>query len=325
MNRDAWTWPIVLVLWLFVPTTSIDFSPTPRPIIYASTFEEQHDRAYQHFAMAMSTRHPDQVGRHPVRHVRIAEGDGEPAMLALRRVLELLPVAVVAPTADSARAAARLGASAPVVFASHQHPVLSGIVDRMAGHRTHRMVGISLADEWHAKRMELLREAFPQARTLAVLADRSWAGSDDNERQVLAAAEAQGFLPRLILAESEAELDSVMGSPDAARFDSWYVPATLIAYLHQARIIGHLDRLGAPAMHTTTEEVRSGALMAYAQDTSFAFNAMSDLVARICEGEDPAAIPIEQPRRFLLSVRPREDVSRRRLPPVIVLRADLVL
>ena len=64
--------------------------------------------------------------------------------------------------------------------------------------------------------------------------------------------------------------------------------------------------------------------MAYAQDLSFIWPGMADLVARVLGGEDAGAIPIVRPQRFVLAVRtgPETGVA----PPDlrVVRRADIV-
>jgi putative tryptophan/tyrosine transport system substrate-binding protein len=328
MNRSAWLGPVVLGGWL-IGWMALLGSSAPAvlpPIVYIGTFTPEDDRAYRRLLQAIEVRHPKLLLRYPVRYVRVSDSDATLISSVIAGELGRRPTLLITPTADTARIAAGLLSTTPVVFASHQHPVTSGIVDAMAGIRPQRMTGVSLADQWHDKRMELMREAFPRARSIAVLADRSWAGSDANAQVVVAAARRHGFYPHVLLVESGAEVDAAMTGAAAQAFDAWYIPATYIAYLQEARIIANLERLGAPAMHTTAAEVRSGGLLAYSADTSFVFDALSDLVARVCAGEDPAAIPIERPWRLVLSLRPRDEAGpRKRLPPAIIRRADEVL
>jgi ABC-type uncharacterized transport system substrate-binding protein len=329
MSAGAWIRPFIRSLCLMGLLALSDVQHLhrgSRPLVYIGTVSEESDRSYKRFIEAMSARHPEQLRNHPLHYVHVADRDVGLEASTIRAALKLDPQVLITPTANTARAAAGLNLMTPVVFASYQHPVTSGIVDSMSGTRRQHMTGVSLADQWHEKRFELLREAFPSARTLAILADRSWAESDANALEVSAAARRQGFLPILVLAESQQELDAAMTGATATAFDAWYVPATYVAYLHEDRVIAHLDELDAPAIHTTGAEVRSGALLAYAPDTSFVFAAMADLVARVCDGEDAAVIPIEQPWRMVLFVRPRAEVwTRRKLPPTIVRRADEVL
>lgn len=237
---------------------------------------------------------------------------------------------LIAPTGDSALAAAleQRGSGRlyrpPVVFASFSDPVVTGIVPSLRAPGG-RITGISLTDVWHAKRLELLRESFADLRHLGVLLDRLWVPVRSFEEDIARPAAALGLQAVRFDADSADELDALMHSPEAARMDAWYVVDSYISWLAEARIIEHLRRLERPAMHTTESEVADGgALMAYAADREFVFDALADLTLRVLRGEDPGSIPVQRPRRFVLAVRPREAPAALRIHPSIVRRADRV-
>lgn len=312
---------LCVAAWMAVSATR-----APRPLVYIGSFTAVDDRSFARLAQALRDRHPEQLARHPLRYVRASDKDMQVMFEQISAACDLDPAVLIAPTADTARAAVRLGGRCPVVFSSYQHPVATGIVDEMVKPRSQRMAGVSLADRWHDKRLELMRESFPQARTLAILGDRSWAESENNADRVMDHARRHAFTPRVFLVESGQEIDALMTSPTIRDIDAWYIPASYAIYLNEGKVIQHLARLDVPAMHTTLREVKAGALMAYARDTEFVYDALAELVARVSDGEDPATIPIAQPWRMLLAVRPREGTGpRRHLPAHIVQRADEVL
>jgi putative tryptophan/tyrosine transport system substrate-binding protein len=238
--------------------------------------------------------------------------------------------ALIAPTADTALAAAtalrRPGRrhQPPVLFASFGDPVVMGIVptsQRPGG----RITGVSLTDTWHAKRLELLREAFGPIRTVGVLLDRLWLPVVSYAVDVADPAAALGLHTVRFDADTVEELDTVMHSRAAAGMDAWYIADSYISWLAEARIIEHMRRLRRPAIHTTESEVADGgALMAYAADREFVFDALADLTLRVLRGEDPGSIPIQRPRRFVLAVRPRAEPAALRIHPSVVRRADRV-
>jgi putative ABC transport system substrate-binding protein len=143
--------------------------------------------------------------------------------------------------------------------------------------------------------------------------------------QILPQAQSLGWRIDLLTADERPDLERLLVSRALQAADAWYVPTSFISYRFAPSIIRAQQRLSKPAIHTTVQEVRAGALMAYAQDTSFAQEAMADLVARIYAGEDPAQIPIDRPRRFTLAVRPRAEPASTRLPLTLVQRADLII
>lgn len=241
--------------------------------------------------------------------------------LALARAFR--PAILVAPTGNTALASVRQRGSEQVVFASHLDPVRRGIVPSLTQPGP-GITGISQADTLHAKRLELLRDAYPHIRRVGVLADRSWWRDFSEGDHFQAQAAALGLRVHVVLADTEAELEAAMHAPAAREMQGWYVPATTLSYFAEAAILQHLQRLGRPSMHTTLGEVERGAPLAYVQDTSFVFDAMADLTHRVLRGVDAGSIPVQGPRQFVLAVRPRETPAALRLHPSIVRRADRV-
>lgn len=295
----------------------------PRVIAYVGSWTQHTDSAYERFVDAMRRNHPELSTTLVFQYVHGADSDQAALEAAISSAMARHPAVLVTPTGDSARAARRLSAAAPVVFASHLDPIKARIVDSMRAPGG-RITGVSLADWLHMKRLELLRDAYPDTKSVAILADQSWAEAYEAQSLATSVARQFGLEATLVYAEDEVDVDKVMLDPSSSRFDAWYIPPTYVAYRAEARIIGHLARLGKPAIHSTSSEVRNGALMAYEQDTSFVFGALANLVSRICAGEDPASIPIERPRRYVLSVRSAWNSGKAPMEQSVVRRADQV-
>jgi putative tryptophan/tyrosine transport system substrate-binding protein len=252
-------------------------------------------------------------------------GDLDPARLhrAVAAAAAERPTVLALPTGDSAAAAASLKHEASVVFATYIDPVRKGFVNsmRLPGRRT---TGISLADALDLKRLELLKDAFPRIRTVAMLTDSSWLAEHDTEQLAADAANNLGLQLVARQADTPEALEALMSDPLAIACDAWYIPPTYVAYLAEARIIAALRQLRLPAIHATEEEVAQGALMTYSQDTRFAYDAMADLARRVALGEDAGSIPVQRPYRYTLSVRIEPDAPWARIEPSVVRRADRV-
>ena len=185
---------------------------------------------------------------------------------------------------------------------------------------------MSLFDDLHLKRLELLKDAFPRVRKVAILADSPWLAAWSGDALAAQAKARLGLATIVHVADSPDALDRLMNSSAAAHVDAWYIPPTYIAWLAQPALIAHLQRLRLPAIHATDDEVKAGALMAYSWDKDFAYDAMATLTLRIAAGEDAGSIPVERPRRYLLSIRIRaQDADGEpwaRIAPAMVRRAD---
>lgn len=303
-------------------------SAAPPLVLYTGPLPRAEDKGYALFEASLRARFdPERLTVRIEHHHARPESDLMRAdMLA---ALQRRPSILVAPSGDHATVAVNerrsggLESTLPIVFASYPDPVRRGIVQSLE--RPGRQVtGVSIYDTWHAKRIELLRDAFPSIRTLGVLLDRSYITYTDFDQELAAPARRLGMRAQGFVADDARELDQVMRSADAAAMDSWYIPPTWIAYAEERVVIDHLQRLGRPAMHVTDGEVQRGALMAYEQETRFAYAAMADLTARVLRGEDAGLIPVQRPWRFTLSVRPRDEPAALRIDPSVIRRADRV-
>jgi ABC-type uncharacterized transport system substrate-binding protein len=162
-------------------------------------------------------------------------------------------------------------------------------------------------------------------KTVGVLGDAEWVGRYDAQRRIPAEAARVGLKATLVLAESEPDVRRLFEQSGAGRFDAWYVPPTYIGYKTSTVIIAQMRKWGRPCIFATTEEVTEGGLMAYAQDTRFAWAALAELTARVVAGEPAGSIPIMRPQRFVLTVRTGADTGVAPPSIAVVRRADVIL
>src|SRR5438093_7902856 len=95
------------------------------------------------------------------------------------------------------RAAKATTATIPIVFTSGSDPVAEGLVASLA-RPGGNLTGISfLTTQLYPKRLQLLSEAVPQARSVAMLTNANGPNTGDNLKEAAAAAEMLGtkFIP----------------------------------------------------------------------------------------------------------------------------------
>jgi putative tryptophan/tyrosine transport system substrate-binding protein len=301
--------------------------PRPPPaslIAVIGSASEAEDPGFARFRVALNRSWPAEAPRPVLVYRRNSEADDGHLAEAIGSALKEQPRVLVVQTGAAARVASAMAQDAPIVFASFLDPIRFGIVETMQrpGRRT---TGVSLFDDLHLKRLELLKDAFPHVRTVSVLADRDWYAFEANVESLRTRAKEHLGMDLIAHEANSVEaLDALVNNPRAQEADAWYIPPTYIAYLAEAKIIAALRRLQRPAMHTTTQEVANGALMAYSPDGRFAYEAMAELARRVAFGEDAGSIPIQRPYRYTLSVRIEPDAPWARIDPSVVLRADRV-
>jgi putative ABC transport system substrate-binding protein len=232
---------------------------------------------------------------------------------------------IIAIAGDSLQAAATATRTVPiVVFGSD--PVgmdLAASHARPGGNVTGVVI---LTAELDAKRLDLLREAAPQARRIAVLLQRHTATRPASERELRRVAASAGVE---LLVQDAATAEDYAGAFAAMRAAG--AQALLIGA--HAQFNGDRDRLAALALAaglpTACEwavMARAGCLIGYGPDQDDLRRRMARYVAAILGGAQPGELPIETPTRFEFAVNLRTARALGiTVPPAIMIQADEVI
>jgi putative tryptophan/tyrosine transport system substrate-binding protein len=213
----------------------------------------------------------------------------------------------------------------PIVFAVGIDPVGSGLVASLAKPGGN-VTGLSIqANELAGKRLELLREVIPQLRRLAIMFNA------DNTQPVLEMGETQAEARRLglevaPLAIRRAEDVSPALQGLKTRADALYVAVDQLIVANRTPILASALSERMPAIFSTSDFARGGALMSYGPSYSELFRHSADLVDKILRGTKPADIPVEQPTKFELVINlTTAKALGVTVPPSLLARADEVI
>lgn len=297
--------------------------PTKLSVVFLGQRSAAQDSAYQKFQRELLARHRTRAERiefsfvaTPADEVVLAE--------ALRVIGAKKPELIVAPSGHAALAARHAAPAVPLVFGTFANPVSEGVVSSMQ-RRPEAATGVWIANDLDAKRLEILRDAYPHIRKVAFIGDRGWSRTARAESLLPEVAARLGLQVTILYAETPEQALQLLQTKQAASFDAWCIPRTGVTVGDTRRLMDQFRALGKPLILADTAAVIAGAPMSYALDTSFAWPALADLSARILAGEHAGDIPIERPPRFVLALRTGPETG---LPPPsisVVRRADLVI
>jgi len=230
---------------------------------------------------------------------------------------------IVTTAAQDTIAARRATSTIPIVMTYGLAPVETGLIASLA-RPGGNITGTTAAPvEVAGKSVELLREAIPSLRRLAVLSDSSaWDQLYLRETENAATRRGIAIDPVRVdgVADLQRALDALERSPPGAISSSYGV----VPYSKQ--IIEFAARQRLPAMYPIAPAVAQGGLMAYSVHFPTVLAKAAAIVDRILKGARPADIPVEQPTRYLLSVN--LGTARRlglTLPPSVLVQAERVL
>jgi putative tryptophan/tyrosine transport system substrate-binding protein len=189
----------------------------------------------------------------------------------------------------------------PIVFAIAVDLVGSGLVANLS-HPGSNATGLSLqATDIAGKRLELLREAVPGLRRLAIMFDAGYPASVKESSEVQAAARTVGLevAPHGI---RRAEDISPAFEALKAEADALYVVDNALVTANRMRITALALSTRLPTTFPGRDFVQAGGLMSYGPDYQALFWRAGDYVDKILRGTKPGDIPVEQPTKFELVV-----------------------
>ena len=194
---------------------------------------------------------------------------------------------------QAVRSMAKATSATPIVFAALGDALGTGLVDTLA-RPGRNLTGFSfLNTEMSAKRIELLTQAIPDARRIAVFYDPSSnpASLDATEE----AARRLGLEVRVFPVSSSAAFEDSFRAAVESSARALDVLASPFFNSHRVRLVELAAEHRVPAMYETAEYVQSGGLMAYGPSLPELFRKAATYVDKILRGAKPSDLPVEQP------------------------------
>ena len=266
-------------------------------------------------------------GRNVAYEFRYAEGTPARFPQLARELITARVQLIVTTGATEAVTMSQATSTIPIVMMFVADPVELGLAKSLA-RPGRNLTGSTLRiPGFPAKRMELLIEALPGARRIAVLGNPGQPNfvADRKAMERVAAAKGVTLLPTAAATRPE-ELESAFERIAKERPDAMIVPSLALFQLHRERIIAFAVQAKLPAMYTWTEDVEAGGLMAFAVEVRALYARAPVFVDKILKGAKPGDIPIEQPTRYGLWINLK---TARALgvtfPPAILARAERVI
>ena len=270
--------------------------------------------------------HGYEEGKNVVIETRFADGklDRLPALVA--ELVALKVDVIVAPPHAPAQAAKKLAPNIPIVFALIGDPVAAGFVQSLA-HPGGNMTGLSTINvELGAKRLELLKEAFPKINKVAVLYHP---GDATNDLQLVKIEQAAKTLSLQLLPLPLKQTDEF--EPTFARILQEHVDAVLVVentvnFTHRENLVSFANKSRLPTMYALREFVDAGGLMSYAVSFAEQVRGTATYVDKILKGAKPGDLPVEQPTRIELILNMKvAEAQGLKISPSLLLRADQVI
>jgi putative ABC transport system substrate-binding protein len=218
----------------------------------------------------------------------------------------------------------RLTSTIPIVMAAVPNPELLGLVASLA-RPGGNVTGLStmLADI-SAKTLELIREAMPDRRRVAILANSDNPGSAAMMRTWPARANGMNFVPMAVDIRIPAQLEPALEQLVGERAEV-LLPHPVM-WVFRERILSFAAKHRLPVLFSFREWVPHGALMSYGPDLRDNSRQVALYVIKILHGANPAELPVQQPTKFELVINLKAAKALGiGIPESVLIRADEVI
>jgi len=251
---------------------------------------------------------------------RFAEGQYErfPDLLA---ELVRLKVDIIAVTARAAKKAVK---DIPIVFAVVVDPVADNVVpnlERPGGN----LSGTTSFDPQQAKKqLELLKEAIPGLRRVALLGDQGV--SEALIKASEAQAQAMGLQTlRLRVAAPNPDLEGAFAAFRQEHADALLILEEPVVGVHAKRIAELAARDRLPTIFAPSR-VGAGGLLAYGTSQVESIHRMAVYVDKVLKGANPGELSVESvtPYELIVDLKTARDIGVT-TPPEVLKRADRVI
>lgn len=222
----------------------------------------------------------------------------------------------------SLQAALALPGETPIVMVAIDYdPLLRGYVKSLARPEGHATGVVLQQIELAAKRVQILKDAFPDLRAMTVFWDRYSADQWSVTKE--AAAKLGIRLAGIELSNPPYDYEKAFAEAPADARGTLLPLNSPFFFRERDKVAALALRHRAIMMFSDRVMAEAGGLMTYGPSFPAAFARAADYVDRIAKGAKPGDLPIEQPTKFelVINLKTARAIGVT-LPPLLLARAD---
>jgi putative ABC transport system substrate-binding protein len=222
------------------------------------------------------------------------------------------------------RALRAANVKAPIVFAILGDPLGDGFVDSLA-RPGRNITGLSMANaHLESKRLEILRDAVPSIKRVAILDDATMTRSGLADAQ--AGAKMLGLEALIFAVSDPGGFEGVFTEIAKQQADAVAGTASPLLNFHHRPLIALTNARRLPSIWEASGYVRDGGLLSYGPSFPDMYRQAAGYVAKILNGAKASELPVQQPIKFefVINLKTAKTLGLD-VPPALLARADEVI
>jgi len=264
-------------------------------------------------------------GRTVVLDVRKTDGKPDQLDQAVRELVGLRPDVIVALYPGAVFTARRASGTIPIVMVNTPDPVDLGLAASLARPGGNITGMTSLSVDMSLKQLELFKEAVPRASRVAVLwnPDNPW--HPITVKGLRQSGRTLGMQPQFVPIREPGDFDKAYRAVLGGRAQGVLILADPMTYAHRRELASLSLKHRLPAIGSLREYAEAGCLLSYWADTTDLLRRAASFVDRLLKGARAGDLPIEQARKFDLTVNRKTAATLGlTISPSLLVRADRV-
>ena len=257
---------------------------------------------------------------------RFAEGQLDRLPSLVSDLIRLQVKLMVVTGLPGAVAVKQAKSSIPTVFSVGGDPVEFGLVPSF-NEPGGNLTGVyQLAAGLEAKRLGLLHEMVPAARTIGALVDETYSSADNQVRDLQDAARQLGVNTVISRSKPDGDLPAAFMGLVHQGAGAVLVCASPSFNRRREQLVVLAARHGLPAIYEWRDFAAAGGLMSYGTSLADAYRQAGVYAGRILNGTKAAELPIMQLTRFefVINMSTAKALGLE-VPPMLLARADEVI
>jgi putative ABC transport system substrate-binding protein len=223
------------------------------------------------------------------------------------------------------RAARSATATIPIIMVTSGDPVALGLVASLARPGGNITGASNFSPELSAKRIELIKEAFPSTQRVGVLFNPDNSINDRNVPAMEQTSKGLKLVLQKIAVRSADDFKNAYSAMSKLRVEAVALPEDDFLSATNAKVVELVSKQRLPSIGRA-DFAEAGGIIGYGVNFFDLYRRAAIFVDKIVKGAKPGDLPVEQPRKFdfVINLKAAKQIGLT-IPPNVLARADKVI